>query len=58
MNVIKCDKCSKNKTEKKKWIHVSVSGSILDYRSYDFCEKCGSGILGILKKNFKKENKK
>lgn len=57
MNIVKCDKCGKNKAEKKKWIRVSISGTILDYQSYDLCEKCGVGILSVLKKNFK-ENKK
>ncbi len=57
MNVIKCDKCRKKKTDKNKWIHISVSGSGFNYQYYDLCEKCGSGILGILKKNFKTDKK-
>lgn len=57
MNITKCDKCGKNKTDKKKWIHVSITGVNEGYRSYDICEKCGSGILVILKKNFKEDKK-
>lgn len=57
MIVTKCDKCGKNKIDKKKWIDISVSGGGVGYRSYDLCEKCGSGILNILKKNFKEDKK-
>ncbi|MFH1048830.1 MAG: hypothetical protein V1732_04160 [Patescibacteria group bacterium] len=57
MDVTKCDKCGKNKTDKNKWIRTSVSGQDVGYRAYDICEKCGSGILAILKKNFKEDKK-
>lgn len=57
MHVRKCDKCGKNKTDKTKWIDISISGADIGYRSYDLCDKCGNGILSFLKKNFKEHKK-
>lgn len=59
MDIIKCDKCRKTKIDKDKkgWARISISGIDVGFLSYDLCEKCGKGILNILKKNFKEKKK-
>lgn len=59
MNIIKCDKCGKKRNDKNRseWTRISIDSPSLCCKNFDLCEKCGSGILNILKRNFKVDKK-
>ena len=60
MNIKKCDICKKVIVPGPESFQLTRMGSIMTYRTFEFCDECSKPILKILrdKKLIKDDNKK
>ena len=60
MRIIKCDICKKTIASGSESFHLTRSGGIMTYASFEFCFACSKPIMKMLKdkKLLKGENKK
>jgi len=49
MRIFKCDICKKTLTADSEIFHVSRTGGMMRYASFELCDNCGKPIAKLLK---------